>query len=50
VIIEAITYPMRVTVHVMFALANRWQAAPEPLDAGTWPEDDGWTPQAADNT
>lgn len=37
--IQAITIPVRMTVHVMLALANRWQDAAEP-DAHLWLDDE----------
>lgn len=37
--IHAITIPVRMTMHVMFGLANHWRTAPEP-DAHTWLDDE----------
>lgn len=39
-LIRAVTYPIRVTFHVMFAMANYWLEVPERIDLLAWPDDD----------
>ncbi|HKS46494.1 MAG TPA: hypothetical protein VJT49_15555 [Amycolatopsis sp.] len=39
-LVQALTFPVRVTVHLMFALANHWQATSETCELATWPDDD----------
>jgi hypothetical protein len=37
---RAFTFPLCVTVHVVFAVANHWRTAPETFDLFNWPDEE----------
>ncbi|HET6504141.1 MAG TPA: hypothetical protein VFG87_25610 [Amycolatopsis sp.] len=39
-LMRAFTFPLCVTVHVVFAVANHWRTTPETFDLFSWPDEE----------